>query len=74
MTLVQFWTWSEDLQVNGKLRGTVELGKDAKQDEAEQAARDNAAVAKFLEGQDVKKIIFVPGRILNFIVPAAKKK
>lgn len=61
-------------QVNGKLRGTVELQVEAKQQEAEDAARQLPSVAKFLEGQDIKKVIFVPGRILNFIAPQQKKK
>ena len=62
------------MQINGKLRGTVELANDAKQEEAESAARNDSHIGKFIEGQDVKKVIFVPGRIMNFIVPAAKKK
>lgn len=56
------------MQVNGKLRGTVEVSKDISQEDAEKAGRDVAAVSKFLEGKSVKKVVFVPGRILNFIV------
>ena len=56
------------MQVNGKLRGTVEVAKDIAQEEAEAVGRKQEGVAKFLNGKDVKKIIFVPGRILNFIV------
>lgn len=55
------------LQVNGKLRGTVEVSKDISQEDAEKVGRNVAAVSKFLEGKSVKKVIFVPGRILNFI-------
>ena len=56
------------MQVNGKLRGTVEVAKDIHQGEAEAVAREQEGVAKFLDGKELKKIIFVPGRILNFIV------
>lgn len=56
------------VQVNGKLRGTVEVSKDISQEDAEKAGRSVAAVSKFLGGKPLKKVIFVPGRILNFIV------
>lgn len=56
------------MQVNGKLRGTVEVAKDIAQEEAEAIGREQEGVAKFLNGKDIKKTIFVPGRILNFIV------
>lgn len=56
------------LQVNGKLRGTIEVSKQISKEDAEAAGRSIASVSKFLEGNPVKKIIFVPGRILNFIV------
>ena len=57
------------MKVNGKLRGTVEVPNGVKQAEAEEAGRAEPGVAKQLEGKQVKKVIFVPGRILNFIVP-----
>lgn len=56
-------------QVNGKMRGTVEVPKDISQAAALEAALgalDN--VRAQLEGKDVKKVIFVPGKILNLIV------
>ena len=56
------------MQVNGKLRGTVEVAKGIHQGEAEAVAREQDGVAKFLDGKELKKVIFVPGRILNFIV------
>jgi leucyl-tRNA synthetase len=55
-------------QVNGKLRGTVEVSKQITQDDAEAAALSIPAVSKFVDGKPLKKVIFVPGRILNFIV------
>jgi leucyl-tRNA synthetase len=58
------------VQVNGKLRGTVELAAGTSAGDAEAAARALPAVAKLLEGVDVKKTIFVQDKILNFIAPA----
>ena len=54
------------VQVNGKLRGTVDLPVGASAADAEAAARALPAVAKLLEG-GVKKTIFVQDKILNFI-------
>jgi leucyl-tRNA synthetase len=55
-------------QVNGKMRGTVELPKDVDQAGAVAAAMAVANVSKFVEGKEVVKVIFVPGKILNLIV------
>ena len=55
-------------QVNGKLRGAMEVRKEAEQAAAEEAARALPSVAKFLDGKTVRKVVYVPGRILNFIV------
>jgi leucyl-tRNA synthetase len=50
----------------------VEVPKDISQQEAEACARSQPSVLKFLEGMPVKKVVFVPGRILNFIVAGQK--
>ena len=56
------------VQVNGKLRGTVVVPRTADADTAEGIARGDAAVARALAGQVVKKRVWVPGRLLNFVV------
>jgi leucyl-tRNA synthetase len=56
------------VQVGGKTRGTVRLAKDADEAAARAAAESNPDVARFLEGKAVKKFIYVPARILNFVV------
>ncbi len=56
------------VQVNGKVRGRVELAREATEDAAREAALGDAAVQKFLEGKSLKKVIYVPGRILNLII------
>jgi leucyl-tRNA synthetase len=56
------------VQVNGKVRGHVTLARDATQEQAVQAATATESVKPFTEGKAVKKVIFVPGRILNIVV------
>jgi leucyl-tRNA synthetase len=58
------------VQVLGKTRGTVEVEPGADQAMVEAAARAIPAVASQLEGKSIKKVIFVPGKILNFVVGA----
>jgi len=55
------------VQVNGKLRGQIEVAVDASREAIEQSAQADAGVAKFLEGMAVKKIIIVPGKIVNIV-------
>jgi len=56
------------VQVNGKVRGEVELAVDASEDEAKAAALANANVAKFIDGKEIRKFVYVPGRIVNVVV------
>ncbi|MGH8123424.1 MAG: class I tRNA ligase family protein, partial [Rudaea sp.] len=56
------------VQVNGKLRGQIEVAVGAAREEIEKAALAEPGVAKFLEGMSVKKIIVVPGKIVNIVV------
>ena len=55
------------VQVNGKMRGEIEIPKDADQETAMAEAMKQSRVEGQLEGKDIKKIIFVPGRILNIV-------
>jgi leucyl-tRNA synthetase len=55
-------------QVNGKVRGTVEVSVNINQEDAVTAALANANVAKFTDGKTLKKVIYVCGKILNLIV------
>ena len=56
------------VQVNGKLRGQIEVAVSAAREEIEQTALADAGVAKFIDGATVKKIIIVPGKIVNIVV------
>ncbi|HRO04844.1 MAG TPA: class I tRNA ligase family protein, partial [Terricaulis sp.] len=55
------------IQVNGKKRGEIEAAKDAPEADVRAAALANPAVALFLEGQTVRKVIVVPNRIVNIV-------
>jgi leucyl-tRNA synthetase len=55
------------VQINGKKRGEITLPRDATQEAVEQAARTDAGVAPFLAGLTVRKVIVVPGRIVNIV-------
>ncbi|HEX2150627.1 MAG TPA: leucine--tRNA ligase [Stellaceae bacterium] len=55
------------VQVNGKLRGTVELPRDAPANDAEEAALALPQVAKLLDGRKPRKIVVVPNRIVSVV-------
>lgn len=56
------------IQVNGKLRGEIELSKDAQKSDALAIARKLEGVAKYLNAGEVVKEIYVPGKIIGFVV------
>ncbi len=56
------------VQVSGKLRGHITVPKDATREAIEVMARDNMNVQKFIDGQAIKKIVVVPGRLVNIVV------
>ena len=56
------------VQVNGKLRGTVELARGVSEDEAKAAALALPTVVKALEGKVPRKTIVVPNRIVNVVI------
>ena len=56
------------IQVNGKLRGTINLPMDCAQDEAREKALAHPAIVKYLEGGEPRKVIVVPNRIINVVV------
>ena len=56
------------VQVNGKLRGTLEVAVDASREAIEAAALALPLVVTQLAGQTPKKLIVVPGKIVNIVV------
>jgi leucyl-tRNA synthetase len=56
------------VQVNGKLRGNMTVAKDATREAIEALARNHPNIEKFVAGQTIKKVIVVPGRLVNVVV------
>ena len=56
------------VQVNGKLRATIDLPRDLGQKEAENAALEDPKVVKAIDGKALRKVIVVPNRIINLVV------
>ncbi|MEY2699351.1 MAG: leucine--tRNA ligase [Pseudomonadota bacterium] len=56
------------LQVNGKLRSKMSVSIDAARETIEQQALADANVIRFLDGQPVKRIIIVPGKLVNIVI------
>ncbi|MCD7099419.1 leucine--tRNA ligase [Stenotrophomonas sp. MMGLT7] len=56
------------VQVNGKLRGTIQVAADASREQVEALALAEPNAAKFLEGMTIRKVIIVPGKIVNVVV------
>jgi len=56
------------LQINGKLRGALRVPAGAEKAEIEKLAVASEGFAKFAEGQAVKRVIVVPGRLVNVVV------
>ncbi|MFV0889530.1 leucine--tRNA ligase [Metapseudomonas otitidis] len=55
------------VQVNGKLRGQIEVAADASRETVEAIARANENVLRFTEGLTIRKVIVVPGKLVNIV-------
>nr|WP_202895790.1 leucine--tRNA ligase [Iningainema tapete] len=56
------------IQVNGKKRGDLQVPAQADKVELEKYARESEAVQRYIEGKEIKKVIVVPGKLVNFVV------
>jgi len=58
------------IQINGKVRGSLQVPSSASNDKQalEEYARSSEAAQKYLEGKEIKKVIAVPGKLVNFVV------
>ncbi|HVV67129.1 MAG TPA: leucine--tRNA ligase [Candidatus Saccharimonadales bacterium] len=56
------------VQVNGRLRGEIQVAADTGEDEIVSAAKQNGKVAIHLEGKEIRKTIYVPNKLVNFVV------
>ncbi|WP_445180796.1 leucine--tRNA ligase [Pseudomonas sp. McL0111] len=55
------------IQVNGKLRGQIDMPASATREEVEAAARANENVLRFVDGLTIRKVIVVPGKLVNIV-------
>lgn len=56
------------VQVNGKVRGRFDLPKDRLEAEVMEAAKKHSGIMRFIEGQEIDKVVFVPNKLLNIVV------
>ncbi|PKM31832.1 MAG: leucine--tRNA ligase [Gammaproteobacteria bacterium HGW-Gammaproteobacteria-11] len=55
------------IQVNGKLRGHIEVPADISREQVEAVARENENVLRYTEGLTIRKVIVVPGKLVNIV-------
>lgn len=55
------------VQVNGRLRATIEVDADAKKEDVLATARAQPNVGKYLTGKEVKKVVYIAGKLLNLV-------
>ncbi|HSW66061.1 MAG TPA: leucine--tRNA ligase [Bacillota bacterium] len=56
------------VQVNGKIRGQVEVPADAQQDQIVETAKQDQKVAARLNSKEIQKVVYVPGKLISFVV------
>ncbi len=56
------------VQVNGKVRAELVINKDESEDSVKEMAMQDENVIKWIEGKEIKKIIYVKGRLLNIVI------
>ena len=65
---LSYSTYDMPVQINGKVRATIKLENDSDQEDAVTKAENDERIQKYIEGKEIKKVIFVPKKILNFVV------
>jgi leucyl-tRNA synthetase len=56
------------VQVNGKLRGRIEISADELEDDVKRKALDDENVRRFIDGKEVRRVVVVPRRVVNVVV------
>lgn len=56
------------VQVNGKVRAKITVAADATEEQVRERAAEEHLVAKYLEGVTIRKVVYVPGKLLNLVV------
>lgn len=65
---LSFDSFEMPVQINGKVRAKVLMSKEANREDALKAAREDKNIKSYIEGKEAKKIIYVPGKILNIVI------
>ena len=60
-------TMTQAIQVNGKLRGTIEIAVGLPKEEIETQALGHENIKRFIDGQTVRKVIVIPGKVVNIV-------
>ncbi|NEP39289.1 MAG: hypothetical protein F6K35_08500, partial [Okeania sp. SIO2H7] len=55
------------IQINGKTRGTIQVPAKSDRATLEELARSSDAAMRHIEGKEIKKVIVVPGKLVNFV-------
>ena len=56
------------IQIMGKTRGTIQVPATTDKDTLEKYARESEVAQRYLEGKEIKKVVVVPGKLVNFVV------
>ena len=56
------------IQINGKVRDKIEVESDASEKKIKELAVSREKIKKWIGGKEIKKTIFVPGKLINFVV------
>ena len=56
------------IQINGKVRGTVDVNRDASKEDIWEKIKENETIFKFIEGKEIIKEIFVKDKIFNIVI------
>ncbi len=56
------------VQINGKVRAEIAISPEASEEEVKEKALSNDKVQKYIEGKEIKKFIYIPGRIVNIVI------
>ena len=56
------------IQVNGKLRSEIEISNETSEEEVKALALDDKKIIKYTEGKEIRKLIYIPGKIINIVV------
>jgi leucyl-tRNA synthetase len=56
------------IQINGKVRDQLKISLDISEEEVVKLAHASQKASKFLEGQTIKKTIYIPGKVLNIVI------